>query len=80
VHKSPVVSVLEVNADDELLVTTTNGVVIRCSAEDIRETSRNTKGVRIQRLEESDRVSAVVRVIRSEKENATFDASPAPQA
>src|SRR5436189_4217435 len=48
--QSPVVAVLEVEPIDELLVTTVGGIVIRCPVEEIRETGRAARVVRIQRL------------------------------
>ncbi|HYM41036.1 MAG TPA: DNA gyrase subunit A [Thermoplasmata archaeon] len=74
--KSPVVGVLEVAAGDEILVTTVGGVVIRCPVEDIRETGRAARGVRIQRLAEGDRVSAVVRLVTPQEEDAVGEATP----
>src|SRR5205809_446918 len=68
IAKSPVVAVLEVEADDELLVTTVGGIVIRCPVQDIRETGRAARGVRIQRLNEGDKVTAVVRLVRPKEE------------
>src|SRR5439155_735060 len=50
IAKSPVVAVLEVEADDELFVTTAGGVVIRCPVHDIRETGRAGRGDRELRL------------------------------
>ncbi len=64
VAKSPVVMVLEVEPADEILVTTVGGIVIRCPADGIRETGRAARGVRIQRLNEGDKVTAVVRLVR----------------
>jgi len=68
VAKSPVVMVLEVELGDELLVTTVGGIVIRCPADGIRETGRAARGVRIQRLNEGDKVTAVVRLVREVEE------------
>src|SRR3989441_1087895 len=65
VAKSAVVMVLEVEPGDELLVTTVGGIVIRCPADGIRETGRAARGVRIQRLNEGDKVTAVVRLLRA---------------
>src|SRR2546427_4350341 len=62
VAKSPVVMVLEVELGDELLVTTVGGIVIRCPADGIRETGRAARGVRIQRLNEGDKVTAGARL------------------
>src|SRR5947199_2051686 len=79
IAKSPVVAVLEVEADDELLVTTVGGIVIRCPVQDIRETGRAARGVRIQRLNEGDKVTAVVRRVRP-KEEAAAVGEPSPPA
>ena len=67
--QSPVVAVLEVEPIDELLVTTVGGIVIRCPVEGIRETGRAARGVRIQRLSEGDKVTAVVRLVRPTEED-----------
>ena len=77
--QSSVVAVLEVEPIDELLVTTVGGIVIRCPIEGIRETGRAARGVRIQRLSEGDKVTAVVRLVRpTEEETAVGDtATPA---
>jgi DNA gyrase subunit A len=74
--QSSVVAVLEVEPIDELLVTTVGGIVIRCPIEGIRETGRAARGVRIQRLSEGDKVTAVVRLVRpTEEETAADDAA-----
>ena len=79
--KSTVVGVLQVDPGDEILVTTVGGVVIRCPVDGIRRTGRAAKGVRIQRLAEGDKVSAVVRLVTSREEEAATEggtATPAP--
>ncbi|OGS47113.1 MAG: DNA gyrase subunit A [Euryarchaeota archaeon RBG_16_67_27] len=77
IAQSPVVSVLEVASDDEILVTTVNGIVIRCPVEDIRETGRAARGVRIQKLNEGDKVTAVVRLVTPAEEDKTVGDAPA---
>src|SRR5438552_15752270 len=79
IAKSPVVAVLEVEADDELLGTPVGGIVIGCPVQDIRETGRAARGVRIQRLNEGDKVTAVVRLVRP-KEEAAAVGEPSPPA
>ena len=77
VAQSHVVAVVEVSAEDELLVTTVGGIVIRCPVVDIRETGRAARGVRIQRLNEGDKVTAVVRLVTAQEEAAaTGEPSP----
>jgi len=81
VARSPVVGVLEVSPGNELLVTTVGGIVIRCPVDDIRETGRAARGVRIQRLAEGDRVTAVVHLVTEmEEERAVGEAPGAPGA
>jgi len=77
VAKSAVVMVLEVEPGDELLVTTVGGIVIRCPADGIRETGRAARGVRIQRLNEGDKVTAVVRLVREMEEAEVAGEKPA---
>lgn len=48
--------------DDELMVATRNGYVIRFSEDDARSMGRNSRGVRAIRLEEGDHVVGVSRV------------------
>jgi len=78
IAKSPVVGVLEVAAGDELLVTTVGGIVIRCPVDDVRETGRAARGVRIQRLNEGDKVTAVVRLVSSEEQEKAVGDEPQP--
>jgi len=55
-----VVAVLPVRDDSEVLVTTQDGITIRISVAGVRSQGRNTMGVRIIRLEESDQVRDAV--------------------
>lgn len=77
VAQSPVVGVLEVVPEGELLVTTVGGIVIRCPVDEIRETGRAARGVRIQRLNEGDKVTAVVRLVSAKEEEAAGEATKA---
>jgi len=57
-----VVAVAKVIGDDEIMVTTSGGIMIRTRVEEIRETGRNTLGVRIIRLDEGDSVGSLALV------------------
>jgi DNA gyrase subunit A len=76
--KSRVISVVEVSPEEELLVTTVGGMVIRIPVEGIRKTGRSAKGVRIIRLKEKDRVTAVVKVVSEKEEEQAVGEEPAP--
>jgi len=57
------VSIKEVLPDDELMVITQNGMVIRMPVKGIRVSGRNTQGVRLVNLDETDAVNDVARVV-----------------
>jgi DNA gyrase subunit A len=57
-----VVGMLQVRDEDDLLVVTTKGKIIRMHVADISAQGRNTWGVRIIDLEPDDRVGSVARV------------------
>ena len=54
--------------EDDLLIITTGGQIIRQRIDDIRETGRSTQGVRLIRLDEGDHIASVARVLTSEEE------------
>lgn len=54
-----VVSVFPVNAKDEILLLTDRGQLLRCPVETIRIAGRCTRGVRVFRLEEGEKISSV---------------------
>jgi DNA gyrase subunit A len=81
--KSRVVGVIEVACEDELLITTVGGMVIRIPVEGIRKTGRSAKGVRIMRLKEKDQVTAVIKLVSEKEESKTVGEESAvtpPQA
>jgi DNA gyrase subunit A len=57
-----------VRPDDQLMCITDAGVVIRTRCSEIRETGRNTQGVRVIRLGESERVVDVEPIARDEED------------
>jgi len=63
-----VVGVLAVMPDDEIMAVTKNGMTVRCPTQDIRQTGRATKGVRLMTLEKNDVVSSVANVVAKEDE------------
>ena len=63
-----VVAVSAFSPGDEVLLTSQTGMVIRIPIDDIRVMGRNTQGVRIMRLEQQDRVTAMIRLVGSEEE------------
>nr|WP_277995795.1 DNA gyrase subunit A [Moorella thermoacetica] len=58
----PVAAVAVVKLEDELMLISAEGILIRLGVEDISRQGRNTQGVTLMRLEPSDRVVAMARI------------------
>ncbi len=58
-----VVALMEVLPEDEIMLITKGGVIIRSSVAQVRVTGRNAQGVRLVNLDEGDCVTAVARVV-----------------
>lgn len=63
-----VIGIVPVLDEDEILLMTSRGKIQRISCGDINTIGRNTQGVRIMGLDESDTLAAVVRVPRDEND------------
>jgi DNA gyrase subunit A len=61
-RNGPVVGVISVHENDEVLMMTARGKIQRVAVREIRSTGRNTHGVRIMSLEEGDTLAALARV------------------
>jgi DNA gyrase subunit A len=66
----PLVALKEVQPEDELMLITKHGVIIRQPVEGIRVISRNTQGVRVMNLDAGDTVVDVARVVNEDAEGA----------
>ena len=63
-----VVGVLQVGSDDQVVVITDQGKVIRLSVRQVRITGRNAQGVRLVKLEPGEKVRAVSRLAEPDDE------------
>jgi DNA gyrase subunit A len=63
-----VVAIASVHDDDQVMITTTRGMLVRIRVSEIRVIGRNTQGVRLIRLEEGDTVAGMAK-IAAEKED-----------
>jgi DNA gyrase subunit A len=67
------------------MIITAKGIIIRTGLDELREIGRNTQGVRLIKLDDDDKVVAVERVVKEEKEgegtadSATGPSEPEPQ-
>src|SRR5690606_32820088 len=66
----PLVAMKVVTGEEDLMVITTKGVLIRIAVSDISVMGRNTQGVKLIRLSDDEYVSTVAKV---EKEDANED-------
>ncbi|MEX1010938.1 MAG: DNA gyrase subunit A [Balneolaceae bacterium] len=62
------ISLKEVTDEDDLMVITERGKVIRMQCKGIRTMGRNTQGVRIIRLDDEGKIGAVTRVVNEDEE------------
>jgi DNA gyrase subunit A len=61
-RNGPVVAVAKVTEEDEVMLTTTTGMVIRTKVEAIRTIGRNTQGVRLIKVDDGDAVSSLAKL------------------
>ncbi len=71
-----VVGALTVHDNDEIMLITFKGQMVRTFVKDIREAGRNTQGVKLINLEEGDKLQAVAPVISEEKEEIAVEPAP----
>jgi len=63
-----VIGVQQVTDDDNLMLVTSTGKIIRMRVADIRVIGRNTQGVRLIDIEEGERVVSLARLAEQEEE------------
>jgi DNA gyrase subunit A len=68
-RNGPVIGIVRVSDDDELMMMTARGKIQRVKVSDFNPIGRNTQGVRIMSLEEGDTLAAIVCVPKEEREN-----------
>ncbi|HRI86763.1 MAG TPA: DNA gyrase subunit A [Candidatus Hydrogenedentes bacterium] len=70
-----VVAMMTVDDSDDIVVVSTDGIVMRCSVKDIRTIGRNTQGVKVMTPGTGAKVSAVARAIPEEKADEAAEAA-----
>jgi len=75
-----VVGIAYVTDDDQVMLITQQGMILRTRAGDIRSIGRATQGVRLIEMEEGDTVVAVAKLAEKEDENGEEPASPETDA
>jgi DNA gyrase subunit A len=74
-----VVGALTVKDADEMMLITVGGQMVRTAVKDIRETGRNTQGVKLINLDATDKLQAIAPVISEEKEEVETGAAELPK-
>jgi DNA gyrase subunit A len=73
-----------VSGDDEIMLITTGGVLIRTRVSEIREAGRSTQGVRLINLGDNEALAGVEKIVESDESNGngangTAHADSAPE-
>ncbi len=67
------IAIMEVLDDDDLMIMTLRGVLIRLPIKDVRVIGRATQGVRLIRREAGDEMASSARVIKADEEDESSD-------
>src|SRR5207244_8497859 len=65
-RNGPVLGVISVREDDDIMLITTQGMVNRTHVREIRKIGRNTQGVRIMNLNEADKIASIAKVAQED--------------
>ena len=71
------IALKDVVPEDELMMITKGGVIIRCPVEGIRISGRNTQGVKLMNLDAGDQIVDVARVQKEEGDDAEAEGEEA---
>jgi DNA gyrase subunit A len=67
-RNGPLVAARLVNKDDEIMLITTGGVLIRMRVSEVRELGRSTQGVRLINLDEGEQLAGLERIVEANGE------------
>jgi len=67
-RNGPVLWVREVEEDDEIMLTSQDGMMVRIPVNGIRVQGRNTMGVTIMKLNKGDKVVSVAKIMEKDEE------------
>ena len=74
-----IVSFKLVNGDEDLMIITDSGIIIRLSIEQVSTTGRVAQGVRLIHLKDNQKVSTVALLAKEEVEEEIFEEQPATE-
>jgi DNA gyrase subunit A len=67
-RNGPLVAARLVSKDDEIMLITTGGVLIRTRVSEVREQGRSTQGVRLINLDEGEKLAGLERIVESDED------------
>src|SRR5207302_4166646 len=71
-----VVGAISVREEDDIMLITSQGMVNRTHVNEIRVVGRNTQGVRVMGLNESDKIASIAKIAREDDEAAEIPDTP----
>src|SRR5580704_4867166 len=75
IKSEAVAGALSVHDNDEIMLLTAKGQGVRCQVKDIRQSGRNTQGVKLLSLSEGDKLLSIARIVETEEEGGDAPAS-----
>ena len=78
-RNGPVVAIAKVTDQDEVMLTTAGGILIRTRVSDISVIGRNTQGVRLIRVEDGDYVGSLAKLPEDEPSTVLDELEPLPE-
>lgn len=66
-RNGPLVGIKIINEDEELMIITAEGIIIRLAAKDISSMGRTTQGVTLMRIDKDDTVVALAKVVTKDE-------------
>jgi DNA gyrase subunit A len=67
-RNGPLLAARLVSPDDEIMLITTGGVLIRTRVSEVREQGRSTQGVRLINLDEGEKLAGLEKIVESDEE------------
>lgn len=78
-NNGPLITVKAINGEEDLMIITASGVIIRMDVNDISQTGRVTQGVRLIRLSDQEYVATVALVEKNEEQEEAVEEKEAKE-
>jgi len=75
IKSEAVAGALSVHENDEIMLLTAKGQSVRCPVKGIRQSGRNTQGVKLLSLSEGDKLLSIARIVETEEEGGDAPAA-----